>query len=94
MLFEAIPIDQGLEGDQSFLILFGTGIRSAGASSSVTATIGAIQVEALYAGPQNDFTGLDQINLKLPATLTGSGDVEIQLIASGMESNSVMIRIK
>lgn len=94
MLFEAIPIDQGLPGDQSFLILFGTGIRAAGVSSNVFATIGGVQVEVLYAGPQIDFTGLDQINLVLPATLTGSDDVEIRLIASGIESNSVMIRIK
>jgi len=87
---EPIPVDTAASEDQIFLIIFGTGIRSAGAST--TASIGGVPVEVTYSGPQNLFVGLDQINLRLPAGPTG--DAEIRLSASGAEANRVTIRLK
>jgi uncharacterized protein (TIGR03437 family) len=34
-------------------------------------------VRILYAGPQGQFPGVDQINIKLPTSLAGSGDTVI-----------------
>ncbi len=73
------------EGSQIFptesgpiVILYGTGIRG---RETAQATANGQPVEILYAGAQNEYPGLDQVNLKLPATL--SGPVEIQLTVDG-----------
>ena len=43
-------IGLGASGDQSVLVVYGTGIRGAGSLSSVKATIGTTAVPVLYAG--------------------------------------------
>ena len=90
---EAIPIDLGPQGDQVFLLLFGGGFR--GFAESVTATVNGVAVPVLGAVPQGEFVGLDQINIgPLPASLAGSGEVEIVLIADGKVANTVTVAIK
>lgn len=64
-------ISLGPESDQVFLLLFGTGIRGRSSLSTVTATIGRETAEVLAAGPQGEFVGLDQVNLRLPRRLIG-----------------------
>ncbi len=88
------PIDLGAQTDQVFLILFGTGIRGRSSLAKVTAQIGGEPVEILYAGPQGDFVGLDQVNLKLPRTLAGRGEIEIKLSTDGTNANPVRINIR
>lgn len=83
------PISLGPATDQLFLLLFGTGIRGA-----VTATIGGLPAEVLYAGPQGEFDGLDQINLRIPRGLAGRGSVDIALWADGQRANTVRIAIQ
>ncbi len=96
--FIAAPIDLGPDlgnaSDQVFLILFGTGLRYRSALSAVTASIGGANAEALYAGPQGAFAGLDQVNLRLPRSLAGRGEVELALTADGREANRVKVQIK
>jgi len=92
--FVATPIDLGAESDQVFLILFGTGFRYHPGLSSVIATIGGISTLALYAGPQGDSAGLDQLNLRLPRSLAGRGEVDVQLSFSGSAANTVKVNIK
>lgn len=86
-------IDPGEENDQLFLLLFGTGLRGRSALSAVTATIGGTPVTAAYAGPQPDFTGLDQVNLMLPRSLAGHGDVDVELTVDGRPANPVTVSI-
>ena len=93
-MFFAQPIEIGSEGDQLFLILFGTGFRFRSDLSSVSATIGGINSEVLFVGPQGDFTGIDQVNLRLPSELAGRGDLDVRLIVDGKPSNTVQINIK
>lgn len=88
--FDPVPIETGT--GRLFLVLFGTGIRSAG--NTTTATIGGLTAEILYSGPQPEFVGLDQINLELPSGLTPSGEVEIILTAAGIEANRVVVSLK
>ena len=72
--FQIVPTESG-----RIVILYGTGIRG---RETAQATANGQPVEILYAGPQNEFPGLDQVNLKLPATLTGP--IEIQLTVNGI----------
>jgi uncharacterized protein (TIGR03437 family) len=88
------PIDSGASDDQLYLILFGAGVRHEQDLSAITARIGGVPVEVLYAGPQGSFTGLDQINLKLPRTLAGRGEVEIELSVNGQAANPVRIALR
>lgn len=90
----AVPIDLGTESDQVFLILYGTGLRFRNSLSGVSAKIGGTDITPLYAGAQSDFAGLDQVNLRLPRSLAGRGDVEIILTVDGKTANTVSARIK
>jgi uncharacterized protein (TIGR03437 family) len=90
---DARPIDLGPASDKVYLILFGTGVRNA-ATASVSVDIEGLNAPVSYAGPQNGFEGLDQINVLLPRTLAGSGDVSVVLTAAGIAANTVHITIK
>lgn len=92
--YVALPIDLTIPGDQVFLMMFGTGLRYRNALSTVTATIGGAAVEVLYAGAQGDFLGLDQVNLRLPLSLGGRGEVDVVLIVDGKAANSVKVILK
>jgi len=77
-----------------YLILYGTGIRNRSSLASVTANIGGTNVPVLYAGAQPSFDGLDQMNLTLPLSLSGSGEVNIVLTVDGQTANVVAINIQ
>jgi uncharacterized protein (TIGR03437 family) len=68
---EVTPIDFGPSTDQLFLLLFGTGLRGRTSPAGVKVVIGDIEVAAEYAGPQGEFAGLDQVNIRLPRSLAG-----------------------
>ena len=87
----AVPIDLSPEGDQVFLLLFGTGIR--GFTSEVTATVGGIEVPVLGAVAHGEFEGLDQVNIgPVPRSLIAAGEVEIVLIVDGIATKAVTVR--
>jgi len=90
--FSASPINMGGATDQVYLVLFGTGIAAAG-TSGVTVTVGGVNAPVLYAG-SGGFAGVDQVNLQLPASLAGKGNVNVQLTASGTLANAVQITIQ
>jgi uncharacterized protein (TIGR03437 family) len=92
--FVPVPIDLGPGGDQVFLILNGTGIRYRSSLSAVTVSLGGFDASVSYAGPQNDFVGLDQINVRIPRELAGRGDVFVNLRADGIAANTVLVNIK
>lgn len=92
--FVAAPIDLSPEGDQVFLVLYGTGLRFRSALSAVTASIGGVTSEALFAGPAPGFVGLDQINLRLSRALIGRGEVDVALTVDGKAANTVRINIR
>jgi len=90
--FAANPISLGSSGATTYLVLFGTGFGSTNASN-VTAMIGGVNAPVLYAGAQGSFQGLDQVNLQIPASLAGKGNVNIQVMAAGVAANPVQITI-
>lgn len=91
--FVPVPIDLGAVTDQVFLVMFGTGLRGA-RLEDVDAKIGEFAAEAVFIGPQPDFTGLDQINLRLPRRLAGQGEVTIDLLIDDHKANPVIVAIK
>jgi uncharacterized protein (TIGR03437 family) len=92
--FVSAPIDLSSAGDQVFLLLFGTGIRLRTALSAVSVSIGGVAGEVSYCGPQGGFVGLDQCNVRVPSSLAGRGEVDLQLTADSMNSNIVRVRFK
>jgi uncharacterized protein (TIGR03437 family) len=92
--FVTAPIDLGAATDQVFLILFGTGVRFRSSLAAVSAKIGGIDAQVMYAGEQGGFVGLDQVNLLLPRSLAGRGEVNVDLIVDGKAANDVRINIK
>lgn len=92
--FIAIPIDVGNPAEQVFLLAFGTGISGRLALSNFQARIDGETAEITFVGAQNDFAGLDQVNLRLPLTLTGRGNVDIVLTVDGKAANVVQVNIK
>ena len=92
--FVAVPIDVSNAQEEVFLVLFGTGIRGRSSLANVTAQVGATTVEVLYAGTQPEYAGLDQVNLRLPRSLQGMGDVTITVEIDGLAANPVKVQIK
>lgn len=88
----AVPIDLGAAGDRVFVSLYGTGIRNA--ASSVLITVGGLRAELTYAGPQGQYTGLDQVNFVLPQSLRGRGEVEVVLDQAGVRANTVTLAVR
>jgi uncharacterized protein (TIGR03437 family) len=93
--FDAAAIDLGLEGEDVYAVLYGTGIRGSTALENVVLTIGSVPVVVRYAGPQEEFPGVDQINAgPLPHSLKGRGDVDAILTVNGKISNRVKLRFQ
>jgi uncharacterized protein (TIGR03437 family) len=87
-------IDLGSESDRVVLVLFGTGLRGRSALSAVSATLGGTALEVLYAGPQGTFVGLDQLNLSLPRSLAGRGELTLALTVDGRAANAVTLAVR
>ncbi len=83
----AVPIDAG-----NFVMLFATGVRYG--STPTTVTIGGTNVTPSFVGAQGQFDGLDQINLQIPQSLVGRGDVDLVMTVDGKTSNTVKLKIK
>lgn len=92
--FVPLPIDLAAEDEQVFLVLFGTGVRFRTSQEAVSVKIGGMAVPVLYAGPQNDFAGLDQINVQLPAVLRGRGEAETEVLVDGQPANITRVAFK
>jgi len=90
----AVPIELGAASDTVIVTLFGTGIRKNSGLAKVTATIGGIESPVVFAGAQGEFAGLDQINVQLPASLRGKGDVGVVLNVEGQTANTVTLNIR
>jgi uncharacterized protein (TIGR03437 family) len=84
---QAAPIDLGPPGSVAVLELYGTGIRGRTSLDAVTCRIGSENVAVLFAGSQGGFPGLDQVNVALPRSLAGAGQVTVRLSVDGVEAN-------
>lgn len=85
------PIRLEPSGERLFLILYGTGLRDHGDLAKVKVRIDGEELPALYAGPQENFVGLDQINLEVTPPLFNRGEVDLAFVAGNQQSNIVRI---
>jgi uncharacterized protein (TIGR03437 family) len=90
----SIGIDMGSESDKVILLLFGTGIRWRSELDAVKVTVGGEAAQVLYADRQPEFAGLDQVNVLLPRSLAGRGEVEVRLEVDGKVANVVTVNIR
>jgi len=88
------PIDLGPEGELVVLLLYGTGIRFRSDLSAVKVSLGGTSAEVQYAGAQGGFVGLDQLNVLVPRSLMGRGEIEAALTVDGKAANTVKINIR
>jgi len=77
-----------------YLTLYGTGIRNRSSLDNVLVTINGVMLPALYAGAQPNFAGLDQINVQLPAQLSGSGVANVVVKVDQHQANTVTVDIQ
>jgi uncharacterized protein (TIGR03437 family) len=103
--YQSPPFSVLVNGKPNILVLYGTGIRWANATNpgddnsvaeAVSITIDGKPARIFYAGAQGDFSGLDQINVEIPATLAGQGlrRVEVMVTVNGVAANRVTIQIE
>jgi len=78
-----LPIDIS---SRPYLILYGTGIRGA-TQPNVSVKIGNIEASVTYSGAQGGYAGLDQVNVVLPVSLKGRGQVVVTVSADGQATN-------
>jgi len=87
----ATPLSLGGSTDTLYIELYGTGIRGA---ASVQCFVAGQSVPCLYAGPVAAYAGLDQVNISIPKSLAGTGDVRVYVVADGVASNVVGLKIQ
>jgi len=88
-----VPASVDVSKDQVYLVFYATGLRRA-PQSQVSVSIGGVNIPAAYAGPQGFYVGFDQINVQLPASLAGRGDVPVVLSAAGDQANMARMSFK
>ena len=87
-------MDLGASTDILVVELYGTGIRGNSSLSNVVAQIGGVPATVAYAGSQMQYDGLDQVNLYVPRSLAGAGEVPVVLTVDGITANVVTVNIK
>lgn len=92
--FVPAPINLGSPDEQVILVLFGTGIRYYSSMNKVSAKIAGVEAVVDYAGPQGQYVGLDQVNIRIPRSLLVGGEVDLVLTVDGKASNAVRIYVR
>lgn len=90
----ATPIEFTADTRKIVLVLFGTGWRQRSSPTAVTVKIGGVTAPVEYVGLQPGYEGLDQINVEIPRTLAGRGDVDVAITVDGVSANLVKVNIK
>jgi uncharacterized protein (TIGR03437 family) len=85
----AAPLGLGGASDTLYVELYGTGIRHA---ASVQCYVSGQSVTVTYSG-KSSYQGEDQVNVIIPKSLAGAGDVRVYLVADGVASNVVGLNI-
>lgn len=90
----AKAVSAGTTNQPNYLIMYGTGLRRRSSLSNSRVTIGGVSAEISFIGPHPRFTGLDQVNVKIPATLRGRGQVDVSITIDGKTANIVQIFVQ
>ncbi len=90
--FVAVPID--VTANAAVLVLYGTGIRQRSDLANVKVKVGGVEAAVEFAGAQSSYAGLDQVNVRLPKSLAGRGEVMVEVSVEGKAANPVKIQIR
>jgi len=85
------PIAMG--ADRIFVSLYGTGVRKRTSLENTVCTVGGVAAPVSFAGSQG-IIGLDQVNIEIPASVRGRGEVQLVLRVDGETSNTVTLNIQ
>jgi uncharacterized protein (TIGR03437 family) len=85
------PFSATTDGKPTVVALFGTGWRN---SLPVRVSIGGKTATVEYAGPSGGFNGLDQINARIPAGVTGTVPVVVTTASGAKSRTDVVVSIK
>lgn len=88
-----VPAPVDVSKDQVYLVFYATGLRRA-PESQVSVSIGGVNTPVSYSGPQGSYVGFDQVNVQLPASLAGRGDVPVVLSVAGNQANMARMSFK
>lgn len=77
----------------NYLVVYGTGLRRRSSMTNVRVTIGSVQAEVSFLGAHSRLVGVDQMNIKLPESLRGRGNVDVIVTIDGKPANTVTINI-
>jgi uncharacterized protein (TIGR03437 family) len=89
-----IALDLGPDGDIVVLVLFGTGWRQVTSVNEVSVKIAGVDCPVDYVGKQPTYEGMAQINARLPRTLIGQGDANVDVTIRGVPANIVQMKFK
>ena len=69
-------------------------MRNNSGLANVAIEIGGVPEQVAYAGANSAYDGLDQINVTVPRSLAGAGQVPLILTIDGITANVVTLAIK
>ena len=90
----SVPIEWKDVNDILYLVLYGTGIRNRSQLLNVTAVVGGVNSQVVFAGPQGNFAGTDQVNILLNRGLAGSGNVNVIVGVETRTANTIQVNFK
>lgn len=74
----SVPVTSfGGLGNDLFLEIFGTGFHNPGLPNDLRAYIGGRAAEVTFAGPHQQFVGLDQVNIKVPRDIEKGAPLDL-----------------
>jgi endoglucanase len=91
--YEGVDAPIAFNGDNLYLLLYGTGFDAA-SQSDATVIIGGVSTTLTYAGPAPGFAGEDQIDAQLPSSLAGAGygnPVTVYVVIDQLPANQVTL---
>lgn len=72
-----VAVEFGTASDELYLSLYGTGFANSSAAA-VSLTVAAESTPVLFAGPQGEVAGLDQVNIPLAHSLSSQPFIDLQ----------------
>jgi uncharacterized protein (TIGR03437 family) len=97
--FVTLPIEVSNPNEQVFLVLYGTGFRNRSAITAAGVSFSGngfspIAGTVTYVGTQGTLIGLDQLNLRVPSSMAGRGEVNLGFSVEGKPANIVRVNFK
>ena len=91
-----VAIDVSNPAEHVYLTIYGTCFRNLASLNDMTVNVSSATTPPVYAGPAGQYPGRDQMNLLLPASLAGKGQVYVVIAIGDLdnEANLVWLQIK